>query len=144
MAFTGTRCIATSAWLHLTRTPPLSKYFCIGRFATGQSSSHLHCSSTWQSLRALCPDTAPSNTVKGDHSTPKDSKRRSPQLVDMEYAELNLKENVGEFGGVRTRQHVNPLKASLMTFHGSQCYIYFWNFGFNIPRSFDMCFNPVS
>lgn len=34
--------------------------------------------------------------------------------MDMEYAELNLKENVGEFGGVRTRQHVNPLKASLM------------------------------
>ncbi|XP_043697435.1 uncharacterized protein LOC122648266 [Telopea speciosissima] len=38
---------------------------------------------------------------------------RSPDLVALEYAELNLKERVGEVGHVRIRQHVNPLSASL-------------------------------
>lgn len=34
--------------------------------------------------------------------------------MDMEYAELNLNEHVGQFGAVRVRQHVNPLKAAFM------------------------------
>ncbi|XP_042501998.1 tRNA (guanine-N(7)-)-methyltransferase-like isoform X2 [Macadamia integrifolia] len=38
---------------------------------------------------------------------------RSPDLVALEYAELNLKEKVSEVGHVRIRQHVNPLSASL-------------------------------
>eukprot|EP00262_Sarcandra_glabra_P016147 TRINITY_DN516_c0_g1_i1.p1 TRINITY_DN516_c0_g1~~TRINITY_DN516_c0_g1_i1.p1 ORF type:complete len:281 (+),score=26.98 TRINITY_DN516_c0_g1_i1:273-1115(+) len=38
---------------------------------------------------------------------------RSPDLVDLEYADLNLKEKVGEVGRVRIRQHVNPLSSSL-------------------------------
>ncbi|KAH9321200.1 hypothetical protein KI387_015839, partial [Taxus chinensis] len=43
------------------------------------------------------------------------SRQKSRELVDMEYAELNLKQNVRDkFGVVRIRQHVNPLKASLM------------------------------
>lgn len=35
-------------------------------------------------------------------------------LVEQEFAELNLKHISDQVGGVRTRQHVNPLKASLM------------------------------
>lgn len=35
-------------------------------------------------------------------------------LVEQEYGELNLKHISDQVGGVRTRQHVNPLKASLM------------------------------
>ncbi|XP_077234771.1 tRNA (guanine-N-7) methyltransferase [Tasmannia lanceolata] len=40
---------------------------------------------------------------------------RSPELVDLEYADLGLKEIVGEVGHVRIRQHVNPLTASFTT-----------------------------
>lgn len=35
-------------------------------------------------------------------------------LVEQEFAELNLKHISEQVGGTRTRQHVNPLKASLM------------------------------
>ncbi|KAI4302872.1 hypothetical protein MLD38_038570 [Melastoma candidum] len=39
---------------------------------------------------------------------------RSPQLVELEYAELNLPRNPSEeLGHVRIRQHVNPLRSSL-------------------------------
>ncbi|XP_031484524.1 uncharacterized protein LOC116253703 isoform X2 [Nymphaea colorata] len=40
---------------------------------------------------------------------------RSPDLVELEYADLKLKEKVGEVGHVRIRQHVNPLSASFST-----------------------------
>ncbi|KAJ8615230.1 hypothetical protein MRB53_034602 [Persea americana] len=40
---------------------------------------------------------------------------RSPDLIDLEYADLNLKEKVAEtVGHIRIRQHVNPLNSSLM------------------------------
>ncbi|XP_058104130.1 uncharacterized protein LOC131248094 isoform X2 [Magnolia sinica] len=41
-------------------------------------------------------------------------KPRSPDLVDLEYADLNLNYNFGEVGHVRIRQHVNPLSSSFM------------------------------
>ncbi|KAF8412901.1 hypothetical protein HHK36_000873 [Tetracentron sinense] len=41
------------------------------------------------------------------------SELRSPDLVALEYADLNLKDTVGEVGHLRIRQHVNPLSASL-------------------------------
>ncbi|KAL6981542.1 tRNA (guanine(46)-N(7))-methyltransferase [Sarracenia purpurea var. burkii] len=40
---------------------------------------------------------------------------RSPELVALEYAELNLSDKVSEeLGHVRIRQHVNPLRSSLL------------------------------
>ncbi|KAL4199274.1 hypothetical protein AMTRI_Chr03g50360 [Amborella trichopoda] len=36
---------------------------------------------------------------------------RSPDLVELEYGDLNLKSMVGEVGHVRIRQHVNPLSS---------------------------------
>ncbi|KAG8647966.1 tRNA (guanine-N(7)-)-methyltransferase isoform X2 [Manihot esculenta] len=42
-----------------------------------------------------------------------DKELRSPDLVALEYAELNLTDKIsGELGHVRSRQHVNPLSSS--------------------------------
>ncbi|GLJ12061.1 hypothetical protein SUGI_0183120 [Cryptomeria japonica] len=93
----GTRCVAISTCFYPTAipTPHLSKSFLVARFSIAQ----------WKHTRVLCTERANKAAIKESH-----------ELVEIEYAELNLNQNIGEkFGGVRIRQHVNPLKASLMT-----------------------------
>ncbi|XP_057841439.2 uncharacterized protein LOC131051075 isoform X3 [Cryptomeria japonica] len=92
----GTRCVAISTCFYPTAipTPHLSKSFLVARFSIAQ----------WKHTRVLCTERANKAAIKESH-----------ELVEIEYAELNLNQNIGEkFGGVRIRQHVNPLKASLM------------------------------
>eukprot|EP01018_Ginkgo_biloba_P007781 Gb_18432 [translate_table: standard] len=115
----GIRCLPSSTWLHPTHTSHFFKRSFFGRISIGQIPSWSHLCSGLQSSRALSIAVAASSTVKAQNGTVrvKGNKPRSSKLVDLEYAELNLKEKVGEVGAVRVRQHVNPLKASLMVFN---------------------------
>lgn len=48
------------------------------------------------------------------HNLPQVTEGPTSHLVEQEFAELNITHVSGQVGGIRTRQHVNPLKAHLM------------------------------
>ncbi|CAN6461418.1 unnamed protein product [Victoria cruziana] len=55
------------------------------------------------------------SSLHNQYALPLQQHLRSPDLVELEYADLKLKEKTGEVGHVRIRQHVNPLSASFST-----------------------------